>query len=414
MLQTSDLEVIKRGHLNRSFGNNEYLKYDYHGDGLRYFASKNGSNLYSTLLGGDYEYCFVSSFKEKYRINLSSEDNTEILFFTEIFESIRTLLNVNSENCKPDSDLIRNIYYDASEFINKLDLNEIKIVEDFGPGNLHILILLLIRNINGLNEITDIILRECSLPHYTSQYLIIKYLSTIKEFKERLQSIEYGENYDKVDLIYKSHKKLIIHHIPTWLQCSYMPDLTIYSNVLGEITKDDLESQIRTITNRYAKNKTIVINGGLFKAITGAKYNFGYGTGVGVDTISRLSEEIEDLSFEVNLEPPRYSIMLNKNFKKGDITNLEELNTKIEDNLNQQYSDCVWIDENGIIIESKIAPLGESIFNYLNKEKKENYYFILKGELNKVFLNKFVDCNLKIADILQYSDYIYLLNLKND
>ena len=80
MLQTSDLEVIKRGHLNRSFGNNEYLKYDYHGDGLRYFSSKNGSNLYSTLLGGDYEYCFVSSFKEKYRINLSSEDNTEIFY----------------------------------------------------------------------------------------------------------------------------------------------------------------------------------------------------------------------------------------------------------------------------------------------------------------------------------------------
>ena len=148
-------------------GNNEYLKYDYHGDGLRYFGSKNGSNLYSTLLGGDYEYCFVSSFKEKYKKNLSSEDNSEIVFFTEIFESIRTLLNVNFENCKPDLDSIRNFYYDASEFINKLDLNEIKIVEDFGPGNLHILILLLIRNLNGLNEITDIILRECSLPHYT-------------------------------------------------------------------------------------------------------------------------------------------------------------------------------------------------------------------------------------------------------
>ena len=116
----------------------------------------------------------------------------------------------------------------------------------------------------------------------------------------------------------------------------------------------------------------------------------------------------------MNLDPPRYSITLNKNFKKADIKNLEELNTKIQDNLNKQFSECVWIDKNGIIVESKIAPLGESIFKYLNEEKKESCYLVLKGELNKIFLNKFVDCNFKIVDILQYSDYIYLLNLKND
>ena len=72
----------------------------------------------------------------------------------------------------------------------------------------------------------------------------------------------------------------------------------------------------------------------------------------------------------MNLDPPRYSITLNKNFKKADIKNLEELNTKIQDNLNKQFSECVWIDTIGII-ESKKAPLGESIFNYLNQEKKE-------------------------------------------
>lgn len=412
MLQLSDLEVIKRGHLNRSFGNTEYLRHDYHGDGLRYFGSKNGSNLYPTLLGGDYPYCFASSPNNKFINHEKSDENLELDFFIEIFDSIRTLLNVDSENIKPNDEVIKNIYFDASEFINKLNLKGIKIVEDFGPGNLHILILLLIRYKNGINEITDIILRECSLPHYTAQFLIIKYLTTVKEFKGRIESIEYGENYDNVDLSKKSKNKLVIHHIPTWLNCEYLPDLTIYSNVLGEITKNDLEAQIQIISDRYKNNKTIVINGGLYKAITGAKYNFGYGTGVGVDLLSRLSNEIENLSSEVNLGPPRYTLILNKNLNKNKINNLNELNDLIENNLNNQFPDVVSFNETGTINSSKKAHSGKNIISYVNEEKKDKYKFIYKGELNKNLLNKFVDIGYKIENILQYSDYTYLLNIK--
>ena len=139
MLQLSDLEVIKRGHYNSVFGSSEYSQNSYHGDGLHYFDSKNGSSLYSTLLGGDYEFCFVSSFNEQSTKNGSAEKDLELEFFTKIFKSIRMLFNVNLDNCKPDDETIKRIYFDASEFINKIDFKEIKIVEDFGPGNLHLL-----------------------------------------------------------------------------------------------------------------------------------------------------------------------------------------------------------------------------------------------------------------------------------
>ena len=414
MLQSSDLEIIKRGHTNRLFGSSEYSQNSYHGDGLHYFDSKNGNNLYTTLLGGDYEFCFVSSFNEKSSNNQDSENNPELEIFTEIFRSIRTLINVNLDNFKPDDEAIRRIYFDASEFINKLDFKEIKIIEDFGPGNLHILILLLIRYKNGLYEISDIVLRECSIPHYTAQYLIIRYLSTLNEFKGIIETIEYAENYDKVNLISKSTNNLLIHHIPTWLSCEYLPDLTIYSNVLGEVAKHDLDLQMEIINKRYQNNKTIAINGGLFKAVTDARFNFGYGKGVGIDILESLSNKIEDLSSQINLSPPRYTITFNKNLPKNTLNNLSDLENLIENELKQKFPNSVWLDTVGIIINSQSIPVGENIFNCIKEVKREKNVLVVKGELNKEFLKKIEDADFKLHDIIQYSDYIYVLNLKND
>ena len=99
---------------------------------------------------------------------------------------------------------------------------------------------------------------------------------------------------------------------------------------------------------------------------------------------------------------------------KNTLNNLSDLENLIENELRQKFPNSVWIDTVGIIINSQSIPVGENIFNCIKEVKREKNVLVVKGELNKEFFKKIEDSDFKLYDIIQYSDYIYVLNLKND
>jgi len=402
MLQIQNIERIRRANIG-SYGNNESGLYSYFGDRRNFFESDNGVGLFRLAMCGDKVFRYSTAPQ-----NPDCKD--EYNLYESLFKSLLRLCTQSATLLYKHQSIL-DIYADASETLALAKLQGNNVL-DYGPGNLHIFLLLCLRKAQ-LSTISYTAI-EASPVHYCLQNLIANYIADYDDGSVSINEYIHNPWCIKINATDSFTSKILFNHAAAWqLSEESVFDTIILSEILSELPEFDLRKLLTIVGTCYEKGSSIIIANGLLKSLFIEELMYGVGGGSGIDILSFLQSQ--GLSHgKLSITNTGCRLVLSKELESLDPKSGGDLLREVESLIRREHPDAYWIDINFHTIYSpgnEIDDVGE----FLQKRRlleDERVLLLLRGEAGPTFMNSITARDLALKAVARYSEIHTLLLLE--